>query len=146
MIQLVRTTNSAVLKSHFLSLFELAMIDDDLAQAEREYLYDIGARHDISKEQMHQILFHEPHTPFTMPESKEERIGQVFDLVCMMLADNKLDEREVELCIKLARKLGFAENILSGLVKALITAADDDADHETVRAELEIYIHYSESI
>ncbi len=147
MLKLAKTTDEAELRSHFLSLFNVALIDNELAPEEQEYLYDLGASHGISPESMDTILRHENlEDSWAMPESAEQRLAQVFDLVCMMLADNRLDEREVELCVKLARKLGFRENILGGLVKALITAADDNADHEAIRKELDLYLTYPDKI
>lgn len=125
-----------LLKSHFLNLFNWASIDEDQADAEMQYLYELGKKWNISENELLQILQKPQEITFVKPDSTAECIYQLYDLVCMMLIDDKVDEREVALCVKIAIKLGFEPHIVGDLVKTLITAADDHIPKETVQKEL----------
>jgi hypothetical protein len=128
------------LKSHFLNLFNLASIDEEKADAEMQYLYELGKKWAISEDELLQIVQKPQEIQFVKPDTTQECVYQLYDLVCMMLIDDKIDEREVALCVKIAIKLGFKPEIVGDLVKALITAADDQLPKEVIEKELNTWL------
>lgn len=128
-------------KSHLINLISLAHVDENLDIAEEAYLQNLAGRHGITPQYLKMISRNEMHREMVIiPENPIDRLRQIFDLVCMMLVDGKLDEREVALCIKMTARLGFGAELVADLVKSIVSASEDGLQPEDIMEE-EISIH-----
>ncbi|MBW8051183.1 MAG: TerB family tellurite resistance protein [Cytophagales bacterium] len=140
MPHLFENTEDARHKAHFYNLLSLAWVDEEFVQSERDFLYKLGKQQGMDKKELDRIVKHPKTLTFIVPMNPKERLEQIYDLVCMMLADKKVDEREVSLCCKIAKRLRFKPHIVGELVKALVTAVDDGVDRETVKEHLSEFL------
>lgn len=123
-------------KSHLINLITLANADEKLDIAEEAYLQNLASRHGITPEYLKMISRNEiTNEAFVVPENPIDRLRQIFDLVCMMLVDGKLDEREVSLCIKMTARLGFGSDLVADLVKSIVSATEEGLQPDDVREE-----------
>lgn len=127
-------------KTHFFNLLALAWVDKEFVQEERDLLYQLGRQQGLEKRELDKIIKNPKHLTFIIPMNPRERLEQIYDIVCMMLADKVIDEREIELCHKIAKRLKFKTKIIGELVKALITAVDEGKDREAVKEHLSDFL------
>lgn len=134
------------IRSHIKTLYLVARIDNKLLAEEIDYLFELGERNNLSVEEIKNIMSDDVLVEFTLPDDTEARVQQLFELIKMMLVDNRLDEREAALCVRVAREMGFNKSLVGGLVSTLVNAADDEADIALTKKELEYYINHPEII
>lgn len=103
-------------KGHLRNLVALAMIDENLHEAELAFIYKAGKQYGLKEKQIEDILQEEAFTPAPMPSSHEGKINLLFDLVKMMLADGIVESRELEFCDDIARKFGFTHEIVHKII------------------------------
>ena len=133
-------------RSHIKTLYLLATIDQKLLPSEIEYLYELGLKSRLNEWEVREIMEDTTLVDFLLPDDAEARIQQLYELIKMMLVDNKLDEREAALCVKVANEMGFNKNLVGGLVSTLVTCFDDESNIKLSRKELEYYINHPEII
>lgn len=68
--------------------------------------------------------------------SKEQGINHLFNLVFMIYLDGQVEDIELEVVTKYAKKLGFDAHIVNDLLKAIITAPFDGFDIDDVKNHL----------
>lgn len=104
-------------KKHISNLVALARIDDDLHDAEIDFIYKVGRKYGLKDKQITQILNSEEKMATNIPEGHEERIKQLFDLVDMMLADGIVEAVEREFCNDIAQKYGFGPGVVQKIME-----------------------------
>jgi uncharacterized tellurite resistance protein B-like protein len=133
-------------QSHIRTLYLLAGIDQKLMPSEMEYLYVLGLRNRLNAWEVDQIIANQADIGFKLPDDPEARIQQLYELIKMMLVDNRLDEREAALCVRVAEEMGFNKTLVGGLVRTLVTCADDKTNIALSKKELEYYINHPDLI
>lgn len=103
-------------KGHLRNLVALAMIDEDMHEAELAFIYKAGKQYGLKEKQIERILQEEAPAQPLMPSSHEGKINLLFDLVKMMLADGIVESRELEFCDDIARKFGFTHEIVHKII------------------------------
>lgn len=131
-------------KEHFLNLFKLARIDKQINSKEIQFLIRLGKKNGIDPEVLEKII-DDPtladRLEITKQQSnKKEYLSRLYDFVCLILSDGVLDEREVALCTRLANQLGFNNSVVGDLIKALVTAADDQKEFDEIEEEVKIIV------
>lgn len=107
-------------KSHLKNLMIMAMADNILDDKEYEFLKNIASKYDISQNEVDKLkILIEKKNNFDV-DANIHRFDQIFDLVRMMMADNHIDKRELQMCKKFAIKIGFSPNITDELVDTII--------------------------
>ena len=111
------------INSHFLNLFSLAISDNDVSAKELELLYIIGIENGVSKDEV-DFLIDNPHkVKFIKPTTIDDTIEQLFDFSRMILADQKIDVREIVFFKSLTSHLditeGGSEDILDILLDGI---------------------------
>ena len=101
---------SKKISSHFLNLFSLAIADSDVSPKEIELLYDLGIEGGVSKAEV-DFLIDNPHkVKFVAPNSIHEKSEQLFDFCRMILADGRIDVREILTFKTLSKLLKIEDN------------------------------------
>lgn len=128
--------NKAILTSHFINLYNLALIDHKLHEDELNFLYQLGERHGISRAEVRDIINNSYQTPYSPPTNSSQKVEVLFDLASMMIVDGKLDEREALLCTQMAKEMGLNPQIVGEVVNLLVTGIYENIDESLVKRDL----------
>lgn len=109
---------SQELKSHFMSLYKMILADDLVKPEELLQLYLIGKRHGISENEFNEMLISP--VDFAMPDTLENKIVHLCDLVDIILADGKIDDTEVTTLKQYCVRFGFVSENVDQIVSFLI--------------------------
>lgn len=126
---------SEEIKSHFLRLYQIALIDDDFSPLEMKLLYHFAEERNISKEQLDEILIANPGI-VTIPESIEKKIEYLYDFALMIWADEEVTEDEYSALKKYCKKFEFLEENIVPLADYLIASAKEGKSKESILLEL----------
>jgi len=110
------------LKSHFLRLYQLAMVDGDFAPLEWKMLYQFAKDRDINKEELDKILLN-PVGEIIIPENAEKRIEYLYDFAKLIWADEKITFDEENMLKKFCKKFEFLDENIDELAKYLLDNA-----------------------
>lgn len=124
---------------HLKNLVAIARIDGHLHQDEVQFLYNIGEKYEFSKEEVDGMLDEDDIEQAEIPTLPSHRVGQLFDLVIMMMADNVIDQKELELCRHMCRRYGYHPTLITRLIEFYKEneAHASDAEWETIIGEAE---------
>ena len=86
---------SSIVKSHFLRLYHLAMVDNNFSPIEWDMLYEFGEKRGVSSDKLNEILL-DPVGELEIPESLEEKIEYLIDFSIMIWADGVAADEEKE--------------------------------------------------
>lgn len=113
-------TSTKKIGSHFLNLFQLALSDTTLHPDELKFLYDIGIKKGVEKKEI-DVLIENPHKiRFYEPTSVYEKVEQLYEFAHMILADGRVDPREIAFLKNLVIRFGFEDENASDIVEFLI--------------------------
>lgn len=82
------------MKSHFMNLYNMVLADGNVKPEELVQVYSIGLRHGVSPAEFNQLLLSPVKS--TLPDTLEKKIGFLYDLTEIILADGDVDASEVE--------------------------------------------------
>lgn len=106
-------------KNHITNLVALAQIDDELHDAEIDFIYKVGRKYGLKDKHITTILNGERPLKVEIPSQHTDKIGQLFDLVGMMLADGIIEPVELEFVNGVAKRFGYSNGITSKLIEYL---------------------------
>lgn len=129
-----------MIKSHFANLCQLALADAIINKKESEYLESLCKQYGLSKEEFNEIMDDAYSIEFVLPETPLKRLEQMYDLVRMVLMDDLIDERKVQLCVRVAKSLGFGPHIVGDLIKALVAVNVDTGQDDLGEADLQMIL------
>ena len=117
--------NNTVTKSHMKNLLEMAMADRHFDDSEFQLLKTLAKKYKVSENELEKIKTDPSNIEFELPQKKEEKFEQFYELVHMMTVDHDIDRAELSLCKIFATKFGYdntdeminiiVENIKNGL-------------------------------
>lgn len=102
---------------HIRNLAALANIDDVIDEEEYNFLCDLANKYEIPSIEVDSIIKNLGDTKPEVPDNVEQRIGQLLDLIRMVMIDSKIDRREIYFCQNVAIGFGFDKNIVEFLIK-----------------------------
>ena len=104
-------------KNHLKNLIALAKADGHLHQAEEKMIYQIGDKYGLKDRQIASLLRSEKKLELHVPETHDEKMDQLYDVVMMVYADGVVEDSEVEFCEELVDKFGYKKDIVQWLIK-----------------------------
>lgn len=104
-------------KNHITNLVALAQIDDELHDAEIDFIYKVGRKYGLKDKHITTILNGEKPLKVEIPSQHSDKISQLFDLVGMMLADGIIEPVELEFVNGVATRFGYTLGITPKLIK-----------------------------
>lgn len=123
--------------SHIRNLLALAAADGDLDESELELIYSVGARINLTENELRRIINRPESVPFKVPENFKERITQLYDMVVLMMIDGKIHKNEIALCKITAIKLGFKHQIIDKMTHDVIDMITNNIALEVILSNLE---------
>jgi uncharacterized tellurite resistance protein B-like protein len=91
--------------SQIFPMMAMMMIDGNAAEKEKQLVYLRLRELGVTPEEFEKLLKNPP--PLTIPPSKEDRLRAIFEVCLVMLADGKVDAREMVFQITLCHKFGL---------------------------------------
>lgn len=126
---------TAELKGHFLSLYQIAIADDNFCPAEWKMLYQFAKERNVPKEELDKILL-SPSSKVEIPKTLEKRIEYLYDLSLMIWADNCVTDDELIALKKYCRKFEFLEENIEELCHFLIESVKNGVSKEEILNEI----------
>ena len=125
-------------KTHLSYLVALAKVDGDVDKSELDLLFKIGKRFGLNEKDIKSI-FNRPNTEkIEYPITNEAKFEQIYDLVHMMLADEIIQDVEMDFCIDMASKLGMKKNIVDVLVRKIYWGTKDGKSRDEIKEEVKL--------
>lgn len=94
-------------QTHILTLLMLAEADDRDHVNEIKFINNVAGRIGLSELDVREIDKHPERLIFSLPESEEDRMTVLYDLLFLMKIDGDVAEEEKELVRELGVRLGF---------------------------------------
>lgn len=127
----------ATARSHMKNLIEMAAVDGNFDLVEFDLLKQIAKRNNISESQLKSIHTNHVDIEFTLPENKQEKFDQFYDLVHMMSIDKTVHSEEMKLCNLFAVKFGYSRDRANELIKSIQSNIDNKQSHGETYKRLE---------
>lgn len=105
--------------SHMKNLLEMAMADGSYDDVEDKLLNKLAKKHSISQKKLNSIRDSQDSIEFTVPENDVEKFNQLYDLVHMMVIDNRIAREELKLCKLFAKKFGYEQDKADELIDSI---------------------------
>ena len=103
-------------KNHLKNLVALAAIDGHIHKDEIDYLYKIGEKYQLKPQQIKKILEEKELSEPEIPEQHHQKVALLYDFVGMMMADNVIEDSEMEFCKKMFKKFGYKEVLIDEMI------------------------------
>ena len=103
-------------KSHLRNLIALAKADGNLHAEEEKMLYKMGEKYGLKDRQIASLIRSEKSTSVNIPETHDQKMDQLHDLVLMVYADGIVEDSEVEFCQDLMVQFGFKKEIVEWMI------------------------------
>lgn len=103
-------------KNHLKNLVALAAIDGNIHKDEIDYLYKIGEKYQLKPQQIKKILDEKELIEPEIPEPHHQKVALLYDLIGMMMADNVIEESELEFCKKMFKKFGYKDLLIDEMI------------------------------
>ena len=101
------------------NLIEMAAVDGNFDNVEFDLLKKIAKKNSISESQLDDIRKNPLGIKFELPNNKNERFHQFYDLVHMMSVDNAIHPEEMKLCDLFAVKFGYPKGKSQELIDTI---------------------------
>ncbi|AQW89821.1 hypothetical protein CMT89_14125 [Elizabethkingia anophelis] len=125
------------LKAHFLRLYQMAICDDNFSKLELKMLYRFAEERGVTAKNLDEILLSPVDTKNTLPQTLEDKIEYLYDLVLMIWADDHVDDNERSALEKYIKLLGFVEENVSAIANYLLEAVKSGKTKSDILYELQ---------
>ena len=106
----------------FRNLVAVAFADGHMEDSEKEFLEERADELGLPAEDVASIMKDVHNLEFKVPEDLDEREEQLSDVVFMSMVDGDIEQKEYDLCLNIAERLGLGKQDLDeviALVKSL---------------------------
>lgn len=111
--------HGGITQSHMKNLFEMATVDGQFHDSEKELLKQLAKKNGISESQLSEIQKHPEKVEFQVPQDSLQKFQQLYDLVNMMGVDNHIHANEQDLANLFAIKFGYKREIARELIDVI---------------------------
>ena len=120
-------------------LANLARIDGDMAEREKNYILNIGKANGFPESSVG-TLFYSAHEVI-IPEnlSAEKKFDYIFCLVQLMKLDERLYQEELKFCFQIADRLGYSQEVMFELLTHVKSTTDQE-EQRVLRGLVDKYL------
>lgn len=122
------------MKSHFMNLYNMVLADGTVKPEELLQVYRIGQRHGISEEEFNRLLISP--ASFIAPETLEQKVTFLYDMVEIILADQDIDHDEVATLKRYCIRFGFEPENVDAISSFLIESVKSGKPLDSVIQEI----------
>ena len=125
-----------ILRSRFLALYCMVLADGVIDIHELEALYRIGSEnYGLTNQQISEAV-KEAGTSFSLPDKLEDKVSLLYQMAMICVADNDVDETEMNLLRRYSLKMGFDPENVDGIVELLISEAKSNTPEKNIVAQI----------
>lgn len=125
-----------ILRSRFLALYCMVLADGVIDIHELEALYRIGSEnYGLTNQQISEAV-KEAGTSFSLPDKLEDKVSLLYQMAMICVADNDVDETEMNLLRRYSLKMGFDPENVDGIVEFLISEAKSNTPEKNIVAQI----------
>jgi len=106
-------------QTHILTLLMLAEADNRDHINEIRFINNVAGRIGLSEMDVQEIDKHPERLTFSLPESEEDRMTMLYDLLFLMKIDGVVAEEEKELVRELGVRLGFRISMVEEIIQTM---------------------------
>jgi uncharacterized tellurite resistance protein B-like protein len=133
-------------KSHFLNLFNIALSDNSVDPMELKELYRIGEESGVSIEEIDFIIENPHKVKTTQYDNDFQLFNALLNVSQMILADGKIDPREITLFKRILASNNVNREIGESLIEYLIDFVKaDDSNHYSTSLVNDLYKNFLET-
>ena len=120
-------------------LVNLALIDEEVADQEKQYITNIGVANGLATQDV-EYLFNQSHEVI-VPDglSDDQKFDYIFHLVQLMKIDERLYKNEIKYCSQVAAKLGYQQEVMFELMLK-VSASMKKGEIDSVRPLISSYL------
>ncbi len=131
------TTNMTIeLKSHFVRLYQMALIDDNFDVLELQMLYHLAEERGIPKDELDKLFLNPTDHTTNIPIDLNTRIEYLYDLTRIIWADGHIDNDEKNTLKKYCKKFEFLDENIDELSDYLIDCVQKGISKEEIINQL----------
>lgn len=104
---------------HFKNLVAVAYSDGYYDEIERDFLAEKAVEYGLTTEIVSSILSNAEDLQFIVPENTIDSEEQLADVVYMAIIDGVLRSKEYDLCLSIAKRLGFDKEYVDQTIEQL---------------------------
>lgn len=113
---------------HFKNLVAVAYSDGYYDEIERDFLAEKAVEYGLTIEVVSGILSNAEDLQFIVPENSIDSEEQLSDVVYMAIIDGVLRNNEYELCLSIAKRLGFDKEYVDQVIESTKKAWSENRD------------------
>jgi len=106
-------------QTHILTLLMLAEADNRDHINEIRFINNVAGRIGLNESDVQEIDKHPERLRFSLPESEEDRMTVLYDLLFLMKIDGNVAEEEMELVRELGVRLGFRISMVEEFIQTI---------------------------
>ena len=119
-------------------LVQLSLIDGNISDTEKAFIYDIGRCNEMVDEDIDKILhYHLRNSRHELPDmsslSEDDKIMCLYNIIRLMKADREVYLTEIKFCENIADKLGFKKKVVGELSTKVFSDGTLNADIDYLR-------------
>jgi uncharacterized tellurite resistance protein B-like protein len=124
-----------MIRNHLTILAHLARADGEIEEKETKLIYSLGNKYGLADNEIKDII--DNPSPFKIDAySLFDRFEQFSNVIEMVLADEKIEEKELKFCAKLAKKMGVQDIMIFILIKLITKGKFTQEEKEEVKKEV----------
>lgn len=124
------------LKSHFIRLYQMALSDGDFDVLELQMLYQFAEERGIPKEELDKLFLSPTNHDAQIPKDLTTRIEYLYDLTCMIWADGKVTEDELNTLKKYCKKFEFLDENIDKIADYFINSVSKGVKKDEIINQL----------
>ena len=124
------------LKKYFFNLYAMALADEYFDTKEQAVLYEIAKEKGITKEELDNIIFNEKIAEPYIPITFFEKIENLINISKIILADGKIEQKELDLLKLYILKFGFKKEKINIIVYKLLNDVTEKKDMKDVSSDI----------
>ena len=102
---------------HFANIIAVAASDGKITDEEFNLLKERAIEYGLNETDVNNLIDSAETLEFIIPMNDIEKEEQLSEAVLMSMIDGKIDDREFEICLKIAQKLGFDKRYLTHIIE-----------------------------
>ncbi len=123
------------LKAHFLRIYALMLADGRIDPRELSVLYEIGKKRGVTTEEINAVVM-KPGGSNYLPDTIEEKVIMLYDLVQLAWADGEIQEEERRMVESICAKMGFPTENIHSIADFLFEGVKNGITEEQLLNEL----------
>lgn len=122
----------SIMRSRFLSLYQMVLADGIIDAAEMETLFRIGQEnYGITSNQINELI-RDTDTSISYPDTLEDKVRFLYELAEIAWADGSIDNSELRLLEKYIVNMGFEESNSKAIANFMLNEVKDKVTVEEV--------------